>query len=256
MNYDNTNLYLGVAQAFFVKVESGVSSLDFTGDMRVLGSSDDDNFFRTEDQKSIIKLSATSTYGVSTTIIGLTSDASAGYDSKYDAPALLGNAKTAIFSKMNGERYAIQGLALDATEVEIEVSTTEETTIALADYINGAQSVALVDMESGKVTDLKTETYTFEPTVSGKKSFKIVIGGEAASVLASSLANAQIKLQLSEKGIQIIGDKKFYEVSVLDISGRVLFSGNSSGMVNMPLSYNKIYIVNVNGRTSKFSLTK
>ena len=198
LDYDGTDLYLGVAQAFIVKAETGASSIDFTTSMRDVGHTSDDNFFRKE-EKTILNLTATSASGVSTTVIGLTSDASAGYDSKYDAPALLGNAKTAIFSKMNGERYAIQGLALDATEVEIEVLTTEKTTIALADYINGKQSVALVDMESGKVTDLKTETYTFEPTVSGKKSLKMVIGGEAASVLASRLLTLKSNFNFPKK---------------------------------------------------------
>ena len=256
LNYDNTNLYLGVAQAFFVKVESGVSSLDFTGDMRVLGSTDDDNFFRTDDQKSIIKLSAITGSTTSNTIVGLTSDALLGYDAKYDAPALESNSKTTIYSFINDDRYAIQGLPAGDQVVKIEVNSAESTKIELSELTGlEGKNIVLVDVETGEATNLLEKSYNYTPTASGKKSFKLVIGEEAANVLnADKIINTSVNL--SSQGINITGNKATFNASVLDITGRVLFDGKTSGFIKMPIEARKVYIIRVDNVSFKATMIK
>lgn len=111
------------------------------------------------------------------TLIGLVNDATAGYDSDYDAEKLFGNAAIGLYTLISGDEdltpYTIQGIPYvhDNTDVPLGVraGVTSTYTLGLESTENFPAdiSITLEDLEEGVTVDLSTDTYSFDVTVPG-----------------------------------------------------------------------------------------
>ncbi|SDB64885.1 hypothetical protein SAMN03097699_3018 [Flavobacteriaceae bacterium MAR_2010_188] len=126
-NGNSFNGYVGTAQGFFVKASTEGANLEFNNTMKVLDLNADENFFRTREgstthvnsrlaellqdiQKLKLSVKNSSSGSYNEVLFGFVDDATLGYDRLYDAPKFMGNQKLQLYSFIENDIYAIQGL--------------------------------------------------------------------------------------------------------------------------------------------------
>ncbi|SHF89206.1 Por secretion system C-terminal sorting domain-containing protein [Flavobacterium fluvii] len=177
---------IGAGQGFFASTKTSISgsSIVYTNNMRVgVGGITGDNiqFFKTRNpkdkatspiKKNRVWLNLTNTQGAfKQTLIGYITDATNGYDNRFDGESYDGNEFVDFYSINDDKNLTIQGRALPFDEndgVPLGLRTTINGTFTISiDEVDGSftkQAVFLEDKLTNTVTDLKSGNYTFNTT--------------------------------------------------------------------------------------------
>ncbi|MFY0605092.1 MAG: hypothetical protein JXR10_00155 [Cyclobacteriaceae bacterium] len=264
------NGHIGSAQAFMVNTSS-TDDIVFTDAMKVSGMNADANFFRTAEYQKI-KLSLTSAASdfSYTTLIGLAENATLGIDKQFDAFKIGSNTELNLYSLIDGEKFAIQGLPFVVGNEEltiplgVEFAEAGEYTLNVNELTNWRSDliVKLQDNLLNTLVELTPENgYTFTSDgIADQGRFTLRLS--TASVLSASNSQIGSDLQILPNGIQLMAAKNAgsVEINILDISGRVLFSNvvsdiNTNQLVPFNFSKNEIYLVKV-GTSEGVSINK
>jgi hypothetical protein len=239
---------IAAGQGFFAKAKATVNvtpSVIFNNDMRVAGTTLSDGtgvnqqFFRTSNTKakttnSIEKhrvwLNVSNTQGVfKQTLVGYVTDATNGYDSRFDGESMNGNTYTDFYSINENKNLTIQGRAVPFDENDT-VPLGFKTTIAGSftidiDEVDGLlinQAVYLEDKVTNTVSNLKNGNYTFT-TDKGTFNDRFVLrytDKTLGTVAIEKLAN-QILVTIQNKQIKITSlAEPIEKVLVYDVSGK------------------------------------
>jgi hypothetical protein len=178
---------IAAGQGFFAKAKATVNvtpSVIFNNDMRVAGTTLSDGtgvnqqFFRTSNakakttnsiQKNRLWLNLSNTQGVfKQTLVGYVTDATNGYDSRFDGESMNGNTYTDFYSINENKNLTIQGRAVpfdenDTVPLGFKTKIAGSFTIDI-DEVDGLltnQAVYLEDKVTSTVSNLKNSNYTF-----------------------------------------------------------------------------------------------
>lgn len=217
--------YIGAAQGFFVKVAAqGTTDVTFTEAMRVAGNNDDASFFRKADRDPLnIKLALTSADGnlYNETLIGLREDATSGNDRGYDAAKLIGNSDIALYSLMEDQPMAIQGLPLvegTSTELAFNLAVAAEMTLRVSELtgLTEGMTYILTDQLTGKTYDLnEVNEITFSAAQgSNQNRFRLTYG-------TKTILGAEAELKTVFKTLDDRIELSFGEL--VDVQGYVLY---------------------------------
>jgi hypothetical protein len=182
----NTNIPSGkiaAGQSFFAtaKVTAAPTTVEFNNTMRVGAEGvplDNTQFFRTSNtkaktansiEKNRVWLNVSNTQGAfKQTLVGYVTDATNGYDSRFDGESFGGNTYVDFYSINQGKNFTIQGRALpfdqnDTVPLGFKTTIAGSFTIDI-DEVDGLltnQAVYLEDKVTNTVSNLKNSNYTF-----------------------------------------------------------------------------------------------
>ncbi|MGB3466867.1 MAG: hypothetical protein WBA74_16420, partial [Cyclobacteriaceae bacterium] len=231
-------------QGFFVRVPSGTDVVNtnvvFTNDMRVRGSNSDAGFFRQESnsRNDIVRLSIGNGKQKSDMLIGFRADATAGADRRYDALKYAGNTDLQIYSIMNDNAYAIQGLPLLArseqtVELGFDAGESGTYTISADEIIIPAEyAVILNDKQLGlsvNLSDLGSYTFTTNTTVNNRDRFEVSFRTSAVTSIQDEVSDKLLIYTDTEHvNIALENGATIDQFTVYTLSGQVLTSGVNS----------------------------
>jgi hypothetical protein len=235
--------YIAPGQGFFVNVAEGQTTGTFSmnDDVRVHNNT----AFYKAGSNELVRLQISGNGYTDETIIRIAEDASNGFDSNYDAYKFFGNANLAaqIYS-LSTDLLAINTLPeAQNTSLGIKVNTDGIFTISATEIIDFA-TVLLEDTETGDITDLETNSYTFN-YLAGQNEDRFILHFSPLSVnenLNSNLnvfaSNGIIYLNLNEN---LNGNLAIY-----NIMGQLVYSSPvASGMNTVRIEERGTYIVKV-----------
>ena len=257
-------------QGFFVKMNSGATSLTFNRNMQIhnptLG------FKATKAVWPIIKLHATAGGQTSTTYLAFNNAMHKGLDPTYDAGLLKESADIAVYSHLvdgnTGIPFAIQASPDNESGMLIPIGLDYNTggqVVFSADLVNIPSDckVILEDLVARTITDISKANYTVtvDPKTSITDRFRLYTSKAISGVDQGSLVGKLFAYADRNVEIRVIGNVSKNTVATLyDIYGRVvLVKTLEEGSVNIiPLKNNKIgaYVlsVNDNGKISGFKI--
>ncbi|AXB58082.1 T9SS sorting signal type C domain-containing protein [Flavobacterium fluviale] len=179
-------------------------------------------------------------------LIAYITGATNGWDINYDAVTMDANKLADFYSINAGKKLVIQGRALpfdpsDVVPLGYRSSFDGNMTIAIdhADGMLVTQNIYLHDKETGTIHNLKDGGYTFS-TLSGvfKDRFSITYGGDK-KLGVDDFNNVQHKITVASKDkiISLKSDQTaLKEVSVFDITGRLLYNNPKIGTSELEIS--------------------
>ncbi|MFI1772820.1 T9SS type A sorting domain-containing protein [Thalassobellus citreus] len=271
-------------QAFFISMSNAAPATLVSGDiytadvifnnsMRVFGSTDNSQFFKSNSKKNTslpnkLRVNLTSDNGVfNQTLIGYVNGASNNDDGAYfDAQKNIATTTSAIlYSTINGsnKKFAIQGKAvnsLDENEIIklgfktiIDVATLYKLSVAqLQGSFLTSNTIYLKDNLTGTVHDLSASDYTFTSEVGEfNERFEIMFTAEALSTEDNILDAKSLKIvQLDNDHVQFStsNNLSIKSVTIFDLLGRQLYNlkGNTSSETYKLSNLNKaVYIAKV-----------
>ena len=148
--------------------------------MMVSGNNSDAGYYR-KTLDNIVRVSLKNSLGnYSDIIVALREDASSDLDHKYDAYKL-GNAATTLYSTIDNERFAIQGLSINESLHTIDLGFNNEAngelTLNLEEGSFDDHIVYLYDRELDQTIELsESGTYTFNSgAVKGSDRFQLIL---------------------------------------------------------------------------------
>lgn len=223
---------IAVGQGFFVKVKSGVTSVNFNAGQRVANSAP--QFF-------IADPTAISRYwislnredgGYNQALVGFLAYATDGFDLFYDARKLKGNPEFSFYSILNGDDYAIQGLPLiiNSKEIPLGFDITERSTLTImedsVENFPGDVSVFLEDKLMNifiNLTERKQYTFTSNEGTN-KERFVLHFTRNSSSVWKNDI-DKNDGLYLQGDKIVIGGNLRTdYPVIITDMAGKIVLS--------------------------------
>jgi hypothetical protein len=235
--------YIASGQGFFVAVNDAqtTGTLGFTNDVRV---HDNTTFFK-EDPADIVKLKVSGNNFSDETAIYFREEATAGFDSQMDAHKLPSFEESApyIYSTAN------QGMAInvlpEVTSVPMNVKVGTETgTFTIEALSTGEFSeLNLKDLSTGVITDLNSDSYTFNYIPGVDNRFELHFGPLGVNDLANNLYN----VYSYNKEIHVMTPNTTSgNITVYDMMGKEVASQSISGTDNViSLSQSAHYIVKV-----------
>jgi hypothetical protein len=257
-------------QGFFVKMNSGSTSLTFNRNMQ--GHLPNLGLKATKAVWPLIKLHATAGGQISTAYVAFNSSMTKGLDPTYDAGLLKGGADLAVYSHLvegnTGIPFAIQALPDNESGMIVPIGLDYNTggqIVFSAEFVNMPSDckVFLEDLVLKTITDLTKSNYTV--TIDANSSItdrfriytsKAINGTDQSTLVGKLTAYADRNIE-----IRVIGYVSKNTVATLyDMYGRVvLVKTLEEGSVNIiPLKNNKIgaYVlsVNDNGKISGFKI--
>lgn len=160
-NGGNFNGYIGTMQGFFVQMDGAGGRVYFTEDMRVPENNEDEAFFR-KAENSIPKLKlaiSTEDEKYSETLIGFPEDATAGFDRKYEATKLKSQSSFNIYSTLENQPLAIQGLPLEdemIIPIGMDLNLEDKVRLSLVEFdgFDKEYEVYLIDSEKNTLEPL------------------------------------------------------------------------------------------------------
>ncbi len=232
--------YIAAGQGFFVQGTASGNAI-FNNTMRVNGANLD--FFKSAPQNAsnstnIIEKNRVwlnlqgATQGFSQTLVAYVTNATNGFDIRYDGPSFGGNQVT-FYSVTPTENLSIQGRALpfsDVDEVPLGYKTTLTGNLIISiDHVDGLmenQGIYLKDNVLNVVHDLNASAYTFA-AVPGTFNDRFVLRYLPDAVLDNPTFNEQINGVTIYKNNADLRINSHYdtidEVLVYDITGRLVF---------------------------------
>ncbi|MCR9249370.1 MAG: T9SS type A sorting domain-containing protein [bacterium] len=247
-------------QGFFVRVtNSGSASVNFLEDMRGTGDNSDGRFFRVEEEAPLnLKVSLETKDGelYNETLIGLREEATVGKDRMYDAMKLRGNNNLQLYSLLEGEKYAIQGLPIYngvSAELAFDFHHTSNDLVLKVQEISGLEdgmTFSLTDHLTGQSYDLSeiSSFNIFAEYGSDVNRFSISYVSRAEFTNLQEVSS--LTYQITEGVLQILSGNKHasMDYAIYDISGRVFskFSGATfeNGAFNIPIhELSGLYII-------------
>ncbi|MDN3493769.1 M43 family zinc metalloprotease [Winogradskyella bathintestinalis] len=256
-------------QAFFVKSKATGGLVDFTTNMRRIGSSDDFIVGRNNNNNNnvaLCELNLTSANNNASTKIYFIEGTTRGLDVGYDAGAYRGSASEfSIFSNLvednSGLDIAIQSLPFnDLSDVIIPLGinapANEQLTISIADVstVPSGTNVYLNDTYENTYTLLNTSDYIFTPTetLDGTERFNIQYATQTLSNDDNEFTNLQIYTTKTPRQVIVKGELNHAtSANLYDIQGRLVLSSelNSSNRlnsINVSTLSTGIYIIELN----------
>ena len=257
-------------QGFFVKMNTGATSLTFNRNMQIHNPTL--VFKAAQTAWPIIKLHATAGGQTSTTYLAFNNAMHKGLDPTYDAGLLKGSADIAVYSNLvqgnAGIPFAIQALPDNESGMLIPIGLDYNTggqVVFSADLLNIPSDckVILEDLVARTITDISKGNYTVtvDPKTSITDRFRLYTSKAISGIDQGSLVGKLFAYADRNVEIRVIGNVSKNTVATLyDIYGRVvLVKTLEEGSVNIiPLKNNKIgaYVlsVNDNGKVSGFKI--
>jgi len=209
--------YISSGQAFFVKSDGGVPSLQVTEAVKVAGTQT--TFFREGAIPDVLRIKLIKANLQDETVVRFSPDATEGFDGSLDAYKL----KNAYFnfSSVSGEtKYAINSLPNFGCSQSLALNIADATAgayrleLSQFDSFDGAVEFSLLDQFTGKVIDVKSNpVYEFEITTEANSTgnrFNLIISlagidnSIVAEALESTCSNAEgymISLPSSQLGV-------------------------------------------------------
>jgi hypothetical protein len=239
-NFGSPTGKIAAGQGFFVQ---GIANGDavFNNSMRIPG--DNLQFFRPNPAGNLNNANTTgkhrvwlnlqgATQGFSQTLVGYISNATNGFDSRFDGISFGGNSVT-FYSVLDTKNLVIQGRALpfvQTDEVPLGYKTTQTGNLIISiDHVDGLmqnQGIYLKDNVLNIVHDLKASPYTFT-AVPGTFNDRFVLRYVPDAVLDNPTFNDQINSVIIRKNDATLRISSPYEtinnVKVYDIAGRLVF---------------------------------
>ncbi len=230
-------------QSFFVKgIGNGAGTAVFNNSMRIATSGINNQFFRQNQTENIEKNRVWlnlkgETQGFNQTLVGYITNATNGYDKRYDSESFGGNQVT-FYSVLNAKDLVIQGKALPFTVADT-VSLGYKTTltgnlIMSIDHFDGLfdnQDIYIQDNVLNVVHNLKLAPYTFV-TAPGTYNNRFVLRYIPQENLSNPSFEQQLKSVIIRKNNNDIHIKSQYEtidkVYVYDITGRMIFESKNT----------------------------
>ena len=261
--------YIAAAASFFIKPNG--TDIRFTNSMRVDGKND--QFYKitekNEEGKNRLWLNFANTEGAfKQLLIGYLDGATNERDYNYDGPTISGNAYVDFYSINDTNKLTIQGRALpfddsDLVPLGYVSKIVGDFTISIdeADGLFDTQAVYLEDKNTGKITDLRAENYTFA-TEKGTFDDRFVLRYTNKTLGTGDFENIENGLLVSvkDKAIKVTSaNEAIKEVSIFDINGKQLYSKNKIGSTQLQISNlqasNQVLLVKVN-LENEFVVTK
>lgn len=221
------NGIINVGQGFVVR--STTSQVSFDNSMRVATGSGE--FLRAAAERNRIWLNLTGANDTfSQTLISYMNGASNDVDAGIDG-LFYNDSATALTTIINAEEYAIQGRQLPfdtADVVALGFKTNSAGTFEISiDDLDGLfaddQQIYLVDNLTGITHDLKSASYSFT-SEAGVFNQRFQIKFELMSLGTNPvvITGTDIKIKAANQSVSLIADDIISEVTIYDISGRVL----------------------------------
>lgn len=253
-------------QAFFVKAKTGGGLIDFTTDMRTIGSSDD--FILGRPQQSphygYIKLDIEADDSNFETDIYFNSNASKGFDTGYDA-ALYGQTPpsfsiyTELVENNTGVPFAIQALNPESMDdvvipLGLNVSQGHEVTISkIAGDLPEDINVYIEDTANNTFTLINTSDYVFTATedISGVGRFYVRFEKNLLGTVDTHLNELNIYSDNLNKTIVVAGQlqnnaaTKLYDVNGRMVMSTLLNSNMLSQVIDVSHLNTGIYIIEI-----------
>lgn len=256
---------IGSVQGFFVQGQNG-GDVIFTPSMQQSTGNTDASFYRNAaEDKQVLKLAIAGNGLYQETVVGFLGRGTLGRDYALDAEYLKGNDLISFYSKMEGARFATQGLPLvesDAIEVQLGMDLAEAGEYILsAEQFTGFSdnlSVTLVDQLTGESYEVDADfsmTFFTESVVDASR-FKVVTA--PASVLSVASLFDKISVFGGESDLTInYASDKLESVNIYSLDGRSVFAGkvafnNNQTLVQVDLNRNQVYVLRVNDQSIKF----
>lgn len=232
-NPTNTpNGKIAAGQSFFIKgIASG--NVTFNNSMRIAGQND--QFFRsattTEKHRVWLNMKGT-TKGFSQTLVGYVTDATDGFDNRFDGETFGGNQVT-FYTMLDTKALVIQGRALpfldsDTVPLGYKSTITENISIGI-DHFDGLfdnQNIYLEDTDLNIVHDLKDSDYTFA-TVPGTFNTRFILRYLPSETLDNPSFEQQLQSVIIRKNDAILRVNSPYDtintIWVYDLMGRLVF---------------------------------
>lgn len=263
--------YIAAGQGFFaVSKTSGNAS--FTNSMRFPGNNT--QFYKTtESNKTAIErhrvwLNLTNTQGAFKQIlIGYIEGATNSWDNNFDGITIDGNKYIDFYSINEGRSLVIQGRAIPFTSADI-VPLGYKSTIAgefsiSIDHADGdlaTHPVYLEDKTTNIIHNLQTSNYTFTTAIGTfLDRFVIRYASTGSTLGVDDFENqtSDVYVSVRDKNIRLNATGIMTEVSVFDISGKLLYNNRKIENTDLQISNlqagNQVLIVKVtldNGKTT------
>lgn len=170
-------------------------------------------------------------------LFGYIQDATNSLDENYDAESLNGNPYADFYTIAENKNLVIQGRALPFTDSDIvplgyRTTIAGELTISIdkADGTFENQAIYIEDKTTGIVHDLRAGNYTFT-TMAGTFSDRLVIKYNEKTLGTRDFENLERKVLVSAKNkvVNITSKENIKEITVFDISGKLLYSKKKVG---------------------------
>jgi len=235
--------FISSGQGFFVSVNddgSTTGTLGMTNDIR---THDATTFFKDENS-SKLKLAVSNETYTDETIILFLEEATAGFDSQFDAHKLFSPeaAVPQIFSTANGS-MAINTLPeVSAVAVDVKGDQGDMLTIDIVGE-NDFAEVYLEDLETGIITDLKKDDYSFiyDESVTGR----FVIHLTPLSVFETSVSSINV-IAVDNTVHVLVPEGTLGDILIFNVMGQQISSAKITHNKNViTLGKKAIYLVKV-----------
>ena len=255
-NTTAANTDIGSMQGFLVHATAD-ANVNFTPLMQTIaaGANADDNFYRTTEQATL-KLALNGAH-YNEVLFGFRSDATLGVDRMFDAVKLIGNKNFAFYSKIDEEKFAIQGLPELNGEMEIslgydvkEAGTYELSIKEIAGITEGYKVIADYNGSSYTLSDksaslnLAAGQGIIELTLT-----KAILSTEVESAFKVYNDNGQLN-------IQVAASIENANIQIFDLTGKVVAKLTNERFINgmwskqIDLKSGDIYILKVQSKES------
>lgn len=250
-------------QAFFVHVpDNGVfdvaTTVTFSEDMRQTGNNNDGRFFREADEEPLnIKLAIQSKDEAfyNETLIAFREDATISKDRMYDALKFGGNVNLQLYSFIDDEKLAIQGLPIEngvSAELGFDLGESSDLVLSVKE-MNGLpsdMSFFILDRVTGE-TFVLDETSAIEFSAeAGFDQNRFILTYDLNSVLGSLSEIDQPLYRYTNSELLVDFNKSIQieEYIVYDVSGKIISESSvaiSTQELKIPISREGINIVQI-----------
>ncbi len=276
-NLANTNSSTVVApgQGFFVNASGTGSNIEFTSEMRTVGSVTDEDFIAGRNSsitKVLSKLQVLSGSELYNTDIYFMENCTRGLDPGYDAGAFQGNAEgifTNLVEENSGIEIAIQALPYEdynnvVVPLGIKADQGNQLTISIDEEstLPSTVNVYLEDNVANTFTLLNSNDYNFTPSgnINGTGRFFLHYTSSTLSLDDTNSNGIQMFNSVNSKLLIVQGKLKGNSIlNLYDIQGRLVLnkklnSFSNSNTIQLDLYKSGIYIVKL--KNSSMTLTK
>ncbi len=237
--------YIASGQGFFVEVNNAqtTGTLGFTNNVRVHNNT---TFFKQE-PADIIKLKVSGNNFSDETVVYFRPEATTGYDAQMDAHKLPSSDPLApyIYSTAN-EGMAINVLP-EVSTVPMNVKVGSESgTFTIETVSNGEfNDLYLKDLSTGSITDLNSNTYTFDYIPGVETRFELYFSPVGVDDRAVDLYN----IYSYNKDVYVVAPKNTKgTIAVYDMLGKEMTTELISGSINViTIEKSGYYILKVQG---------
>ena len=263
-NTTAANTDIGSMQGFMVHATSS-ANIDFTPLMQTTtaGANADDNFYRNVEQATL-KLALSGAY-YNEVLFGFRSDATLGLDRMFDAVKRIGNENFAFYSKIEEEKFAIQGLPeLDGVmNISLGYKITEAGfyKLSIKDMAGIPEGYDVIASHNGKVYNITDESASLDLSA-GQGSIELTVTNASAVLSARPQAAFKIYKSKGQLKIQAAATIEKADIQIFNVTGRAVarLSGErfSNGLwaKEVDLKSGEIYILKMQSKegvlTQKF----